>query len=282
MKTLNSVVILFAILGVIGVGLFFYPGSPFYYKTIIITQEAAPVETTENTLEEASENTEETSSISDVDMVAPEENNEEMAQENAPELDIAADETTPETSDGINFDVKDMSIGSDEAPITVYEYSSLSCGHCGNFHSEIYPEIKSNYIETGKVKLVMIDFPLNLPAMQGAMLAHCLPDDQYFNFLQLLFTTQQSWLTGDYEANLKQNAQLAGMTMDEIESCLANSELEEKLLARMEEAQAKWNVSSTPSFVINNGDEIIEGNRPYSFFVETFNEMLNNTNATDE
>ena len=270
MNSLSKVIVLFAILGIVGAGLFFYPGSPFYYKNnLVIVQ-------TED---------EDTDAIESGDIQLEEESI--SSQEETPsESDIIEDEDANASAEAVAqtmvVDVTDMTLGSDDAPITIYEYSSLSCSHCGAFHSEVYPQIKTDFIETGKVKLVMIDFPLNLPAMQGAMIAHCLPEDQYFNFLQLLFTTQQNWLSGDYEANLRQNAQLAGLNSDQIDTCLGNEELEEKLIARMEEAQGQWNISSTPSFVINDGQEIIEGNRPFSEFETIFNKILSASENKEE
>ncbi len=280
MKSLNSVILFFAVLAIIGAGLFFYPGSPFYYANIIVV-ESTETDETENTVDEVSSNEaiieEDTSDLDVSENVI----DEEIVENTSSETIETSEEVSTSVS-MIDVEVSEKTLGSDDAPITMYEFSSLSCGHCGSFHSDAYPKIKSEYVETGKVKMIMVDFPLNLPAMQGAMLAHCLPDDQYFNFLQLLFTTQQNWLSGDYEANLKQNAQLAGLSNDQIDECLNNEALEEKLLARMEEAQSKWNVSSTPSFVINDGLEIIEGNRPYDYFETTFNKILSDLNTSEQ
>jgi protein-disulfide isomerase len=173
-------------------------------------------------------------------------------------------------------------IGSSDAPVTIIELSSLSCGHCGSFHTDVYPELKKNYIETGKVKLIMVDFPLNLPALQGAMLAHCLPDDQYFGFLQLLFSSQSSWLSGDTEAKLKQNALLAGLSEEQVATCLADKSLEEALLSRMQTYQADWDISSTPSFIINGGAEKIVGNRPYSEFKAIIDKLIGGEETSKE
>lgn len=281
MKSLNSVIVFFAILAIIGAGIFFYPGSPYYYKKTVVVQQQQIDEQQATDTSDLSSSDEEQPSPDEM-MEMEEDSGDALDADETSSSSEMSDQTETDMASDFEMDVKEMSLGSDDAPVTIYEYSSLSCGHCGAFHSDAYPQIKSDYIETGKAKLVMIDFPLNLPAMQGAMLAHCLPDDQYFNFLQLLFTTQANWLSGDYEANLRQNAQLAGLSSDQIDACLSNTELEEKLLARMEDAQNKWNISSTPSFVINDGAEIIEGNRPFEAFETVLNRILDASDNNEE
>lgn len=166
-------------------------------------------------------------------------------------------------------------LGKEDAPLTIVEFSSLSCGHCGDFHKNAYNDIKRDYIETGKVRFIVVDFPLNLPAVEGAMLAHCLPEDQYFNFIQLLFTTQSDWLVeGDYLSKLKQNAALAGLGEAEIEACLQNQALKDALVKRNEEAQKIYSVEATPTFIFNNSEFKLTGARPYSEFKAKIDEFL--------
>ena len=81
-------------------------------------------------------------------------------------------------------------LGSADAPVTIYEFSSLGCSHCADFHLNMLPELKKDYIDSGKVKLVFADFPIDAKSMKGAMLARCMPADKYFDFLSLLFKKQ--------------------------------------------------------------------------------------------
>lgn len=274
MKSLNGVIVFFAVLAVAGAGLFFFPQSPFYYKTLIVItdngdEDASSSKTDIMAEEEEAEDIVETEEMSEEGVEASD-NMVMMAEEPETEIDQVSDAASPEV-----ITLSDRKLGQDDAPVKIIEFSSLSCGHCGNFHAEVYPEIKKNYIETGKVQLIMVDFPLNLPALKGSLLAHCLPEDQYFNFLQLLFTTQQNWMSGDFEANLKQNAQLAGLSSSDVDACLGNKDLEEQIVSRMKEASEKWEVSSTPSFIINDGFEKVEGNRPYEEFSRILDRALN-------
>ncbi len=286
MKSLNSVILFFAILAVAGAGLFFFPASPFYYKTLVfisnseasdnlpsdgVLQENAAPETTESSLNQTDEKNVVSSGTMDDAAEASSEEATETISDNSDE------KVSPVSANEDGQDPLKKTLGSDDAPVKIIEFSSLSCGHCGHFHEEVYPEIKKNYVETGKVQFVMVDFPLNLPALRGAMVAHCLPEDQYFNFLQLLFTTQDNWLTGDFESRLKQNAQLAGMSEPAFDACLADKELEEQIISRVERSEKKWEISSTPSFIIDNGTDDFQkivGNTPYEEFSAAIDRAL--------
>ncbi len=171
--------------------------------------------------------------------------------------------------------MSERSVGSDDAPITMIEFSSLSCGHCGSFHQTTFDQIKENYIDTGKLKVVFVEFAFNAPALRAAQLARCLPESRYFPFTTILFKTQADWAYNtDYLERLTQNAKLAGMNEKGIEACINNEKLQEALVENMQKAQEKWNVDSTPSFVINDGAEKIIGNQPYSTFRQTFEKLL--------
>lgn len=283
MKSLNSVIILFAILALFGAGLFFFPGSPLHYKSFITVEKHAVKKDQNTDVQDNASAQQEAANIAPDDASTTEDDSAELDDIVSEAADEVSGETIVIGEEGLSFvEVTDRALGSEDAPVTIYEFSSLSCGHCGDFHTNVYPQLKEDLIETGKVRLVMIDFPLNLAALRGSMLAHCLPEDQYFNFLQLLFTTQRNWLSGDYLANLKQNAQLAGLSAGDIDACIENLELEERLIARMEEAQAKWNVRSTPSFVFNDGESFIEGSVDYERFVAEINKVMNSTEKTEE
>ncbi|MCF8496560.1 MAG: DsbA family protein [Alphaproteobacteria bacterium] len=144
-------------------------------------------------------------------------------------------------------------LGDTSAPVRIAEHSSFSCGHCGNFHRNIFEAFKAAYIDTGKAYLVFSDFPLNAPALHASMLARCLPQDRYFDFVAGLFRDQEQWA---YDANyleiLKAKAAENGLNADLFKECINNEEIRNGIISRMQAAGAQWNISSTPSFVVNN------------------------------
>ncbi|PZQ44274.1 MAG: hypothetical protein DI551_10485 [Micavibrio aeruginosavorus] len=165
-------------------------------------------------------------------------------------------------------------IGNADAPIKIIEYASLTCSHCAHFHNDILPELKSKYVDTGKVQIEFREFPLNDPALKASLTARCLPADKYESFVNLLFKTQEHWAGGlDYMAALKQNAKLAGMSDATFEACQKNPELKLKLAEGMQVAQDKWKLNSTPTFIINDGAEIISGAQPLTEFERIFRKV---------
>jgi protein-disulfide isomerase len=145
----------------------------------------------------------------------------------------------------------DMEVGKADAPVTIIEYSSLSCPHCAAFHKDVFPALKSQYIDTGKVRFVMREFPLNEPALGGAVIARCLEPGRYFAFTSILFAKQEDWaFQKDAFAPLKTLAKQAGMTDAEFDKCINDESLQQKILAIRDEGQKKG-VNSTPSFFVN-------------------------------
>lgn len=169
----------------------------------------------------------------------------------------------------------ERTLGDPNAPIKITEYSSLTCGHCGHFHKETLPQLKKNYIDTGLVFLRLVDFPLNAPALTASMTARCLPQERYYDFLQLLFTTQEAWATqgSDYMSYLKQNAQLAGLDNVAFNKCIDDMKLKEFIATRMQDAAQKNEIQSTPTFVLDSG-EVIRGAQPYQAFVFVIDKKL--------
>jgi len=166
-------------------------------------------------------------------------------------------------------------IGDPSSPVEIIEYASLTCSHCADFHTEILPKLKEDYIDTGKAYLVYQDFPLNAPALQASMVARCLPDSRYFGFIGLLFKTQERWaFNADYLISLRQNAKLAGLNDEAFDACLENESLQQSLALTMQAASKKWEINSTPTFVINGGEEIIRGAKDYSEFKTALDSIL--------
>lgn len=165
-------------------------------------------------------------------------------------------------------------IGNPEAPIKVIEYASLTCSHCAHFHNDVLPALKSKYIDTGKVYFEFREFPLNDPALKAAITARCLPVDKYEGFVGLLFKTQNHWAAGlEYMAALRQNAKLAGMSDATFDACHAEPAFKTKMAEHMQQAQDQWKISSTPTFIINDGAEILSGARPVAEFERIFRKV---------
>ncbi len=146
----------------------------------------------------------------------------------------------------------EQAIGSPDAPVTVIEYASLTCGHCANFHNTTYKELKTEYIDTGKVRFIFREFPLDTVAAAGFMLARCAPEDKYFDIVDLMFEQQRNWaFTNDpYSALLNMGKQL-GFTEDAVKACLTNQEILDGVTEVRDYGSSTLGVDSTPTFFIN-------------------------------
>ncbi|MES1150363.1 MAG: DsbA family protein [Dongia sp.] len=155
----------------------------------------------------------------------------------------------------------DIVIGDANAPITMIEYSSLSCPHCARFAADVMPKIKKDYVDTGKVKFIPRDFPLNKPAVQAALFAHCTSPMLFYGISEQLFKTQDQWLTDNAVDALAQIAATAGMDRAKFDSCLADKAMETKIVATEKAGQEAFNINATPTFIINGIK--LEGEQSY-------------------
>jgi len=145
----------------------------------------------------------------------------------------------------------DMALGKEDAPVTIVEYSSLSCPHCAHFHRDVMPALKSDYIDTGKVRYIEREFPLNNAGLGGAVLARCVDPIRFFAFTDLLFSRQEDWaFKEDALQRLRIYAKQAGLTDADFEKCLDDEALQKKVLAVRERGE-KEGVKGTPTFFIN-------------------------------
>ncbi|HPF78276.1 MAG TPA: thioredoxin domain-containing protein [Alphaproteobacteria bacterium] len=164
--------------------------------------------------------------------------------------------------------------GDPNAPVKIQEFFSLTCSHCAAFHTGTYQEIKKQLIDTGKVYFMHEEFPLNGPALYGSMIARCLPEERYNGFIDLLLRNQEQWaFGGDFKAGLMQNAKLAGMSDEEFETCFNNKVLQQQIAENIKEASDVWQISSTPSFVINNGEYLMSGEQPIDNFLQVVSKI---------
>lgn len=148
----------------------------------------------------------------------------------------------------------DRSIGKPDAKTTVQEFFSLTCTHCAAFARETFPQIKSELIDTGKLRWVFRDFPLDQVALLASMVARYLPPDRYEPFVMALFANQDRWAFAqgvNTTDELWKTAALAGMTRATFDQAIADTSLRTWILQQQADAQKQWGIDSTPSFVVN-------------------------------
>jgi protein-disulfide isomerase len=148
----------------------------------------------------------------------------------------------------------EMSMGSDTAPVTVIEYASMTCGHCASFHTKTYPELKTRYIDTGKVRYIFREFPLDPLAAGAFMLARCAAKDdksRFFTMIEVLFQKQKEWVVQKPIPPLLAIAKQTGFTQQSFEECLANQPMLDGIEQVRNRAAEKLGVNSTPTFFIN-------------------------------
>ncbi len=169
--------------------------------------------------------------------------------------------------------VYDTSMGSADAPVTMIEYASLSCPHCAKFHEETLPKIKKEYIDTGKVRFIYRDFPFGSLAMAGAMVARCSGPEKFFGMIDILFRSQKDWVNnGNPLVNLKRIAKFGGMSGKDVDKCLREDALLVAIQKRQLEAENKYGVNSTPTFLIDGIK--MEGARPFEDFKAAIDKAL--------
>jgi protein-disulfide isomerase len=156
----------------------------------------------------------------------------------------------------------DRMIGKADAPITIFEFFSLTCPHCADFEDNTYPLVKKDWVDTGKARIIYRDYPLDQNALKAAMVARCAPPDRYAAFVQVLFQQQMVWgVERDPTDALKKIAALGGIPGDKFDQCINDDSLSKSIVAEEYEAQQKYGVDSTPTFFIN-GKKLV-GAMPY-------------------
>lgn len=146
----------------------------------------------------------------------------------------------------------DMVLGEENAPVTIVEYASMTCGHCANFHINTLPVIKEKYIETGKVRLILREFPFDPRSAAAFMLARCAPNGAYFPMVEVLFKQQPTWVQAENaRAPLENIAKLAGFTQESFAACLTDQKLLDDVNKVRVRASEEFGVNATPTFFIN-------------------------------
>jgi protein-disulfide isomerase len=154
----------------------------------------------------------------------------------------------------------DMAMGSDKAPVTIVEYASMTCPHCAHFDEVTFPEIKKRYIDTGKVRFIFREFPLDNLAAAAFMLARCAGEtdsNKYFALVDTLFRQQNQWAVQQPIPPLKAIAKQAGFTEASFNACLANQKILDSIESVRQRAVDAFKVKSTPTFFVNG--KTVEG-----------------------
>lgn len=169
----------------------------------------------------------------------------------------------------------DMALGPKDAAVTITEYASMTCPHCAAFTKDVFPKIKEAFIDTGKIRFVFREFPLDIKAAAGSMLSRCIAKDdaaKYFTVTDLLFKTQEDWVMKDTAASLTRIGKQAGLSQKEVEDCLKDQALLDKIAADQKYANEVLKVNSTPTFFING--EKVTGETSFEEFSKKITPLL--------
>lgn len=151
--------------------------------------------------------------------------------------------------------VDEMVMGDPNAPVTMVEYAMFTCPHCADFNKDVFPKIKENFIDTGKVKLIFREVYFNAPSLWAALIARCAPADRYFGIVDLLFETQAGWLNSSDGATIMKNlygiGRQAGLTDAQMDACRQDQAFSEALVADYQRNMTADGIDATPTFIIN-------------------------------
>ena len=169
----------------------------------------------------------------------------------------------------------DMALGPANATVTITEYASMTCPHCAAFTETVFPKIKSEFIDSGKIRFVFREFPLDIKAAAGSMLARCIAKDdsgKYFAVVDLLFKQQNDWVTKNTTETLTRIGKQAGLSQQAVENCLKDQALLDKIAADQKFASEVLKVNSTPTFFING--EMVKGETSFEEFDKKIKSLL--------
>ena len=169
----------------------------------------------------------------------------------------------------------DMALGPANAPVTITEFASMTCPHCAAFNENVFPKIKSEYIDTGKIRYVFREFPLDIKAAAGSMLARCIAkgdSGKYFAVIDMLFKQQNDWVTKNTTETLIRIGKQAGLSQQAVENCLKDQALLDKIAADQKFASEVLKVNSTPTFFING--EMVKGATSFEEFDKKIKALL--------
>lgn len=149
----------------------------------------------------------------------------------------------------------EMVLGNEVASVTVTEYASLTCPHCATFHRDVYPELKRNYIDTGKIRFIIREIYFDRPGLIASLVARCGGEEKFFDLVDRILATQREWSQSDslrtVALRLRSIAMSMGISEDQFNACIRDTDKAEFLIDTSRQLASKDGVNSTPSFVIN-------------------------------
>ncbi len=155
-----------------------------------------------------------------------------------------------------NTKTSPRTLGDENAPVKMFVFSSLTCGHCAGFHTNVLTQVEEEYVNTGKVFFTYVDFPFDNRALAGAMLARCVPAENYFAFLNVLFENQQNWaFKPNAQEVVSSYASLQGMSKGDVRACLSDKTLQQMIIQNRDKYAKQYKISGTPTTVIVKGDD---------------------------
>ncbi len=170
--------------------------------------------------------------------------------------------------------LENQSIGEESAPIKMTEFASLTCGHCAKFHNDVFPLIKKDYIDNGKIFFTYQDFPLDKFALKASVIARCSGKERYFNFLKVLYKKQKDWTRSqDPFKSLLKIAKLGGLKNDEIKVCVNNKSIEDGILKKRLNSTKKFDIKATPTIYFNG--EKYDGDLSYEALKLKIDSLIN-------
>ena len=168
----------------------------------------------------------------------------------------------------------DYYLGNPDAKIVVIEYASLTCPHCANFNTNIFPSLKKDFIDTGKILYVYRDFPLDQYAYQAALIAQCAPRERYFGIIDQLYGNQKAWVTAENPATaLESFAKTVGLNAEQLQQCYNNQTLIDRVIRLYNEAVNVYQIQSTPSIIVNG--QLQKNIRGYEDLQKYLNSLTN-------
>ncbi|SFJ52815.1 DsbA family protein [Celeribacter neptunius] len=173
-------------------------------------------------------------------------------------------------------DIPDLVLGDSEAPIELIEYASYTCPHCATFHAAVFEQLKKDYIDTGKVRFVYREVYFDKFGLWAAMVARCGGDMRYFGIQKMLYDEQKDWIAGGKDTmeiveNLRKIGKRAGLTDENLDTCLNDGDMAQKLYAKFTAEMAEYDIKGTPSLVI---DGELHSNMSYADLKEILDEKL--------
>ena len=156
-------------------------------------------------------------------------------------------------------------LGKQNAPVKIKVFSSLTCPHCASFHIKVVSKLKKMYIDSGKVQLIFVDFPLDMAAFNASKLLHCLDEKKQIAYLDTLYESQNKWTSGsnvdEINNNLKDIVKILGINSDQFDKCINNEVIENRILNGRINGQKKYSINSTPTIIIN--EKKLEGSTSF-------------------